>query len=252
MIARETNLQIIKKNGNKEGFNPEKIKVAVNKSAVRANVELTNEDYHRIVNLVLDKVEAMNLDEVPVSKLHTIVEDVLIIVNPKVAKSYMDYRNFKNEFGKIMEDVYNDVEKITYLGDKENANKDSSLVSTKKSLSSSSLYKEIYKNTFLTDEERRLIKEGDFYIHDMSDRLNCINCCLFRIGEVLKDGFEMDNVWYNEPKSLDTAFDVIADVVLSAASQQYGGFTIPQVDKILSYYAEKSYRKYYEIGRAHV
>ena len=39
---------------------------------------------------------------------------------------------------------------------------------------------------------------------------------------VLKDGFEMGNVFYNEPKSLDTAFDVIGDVTLMAASQQYG------------------------------
>ena len=43
----------------------------------------------------------------------------------------------------------------------------------------------------------------------------------------------MGNIWYNEPKTLDVAFDVIGDIVLSAASQQYGGFTVPEVDKIL-------------------
>ena len=42
----------------------------------------------------------------------------------------------------------------------------------------------------------------------------------------------------------DVAFDVIGDIVLSAASQQYGGFTIPQADQILEKYAEKSYTKY--------
>ena len=34
----------------------------------------------------------------------------------------------------------------------------------------------------------------------------------------MKDGFEMGNVWYNEPKTLDTAFDVMGDIILSAAS----------------------------------
>lgn len=53
----------------------------------------------------------------------------------------------------------------------------------------------------------------------------------------------MGNIWYNEPKSLDVAFDVIGDIVLSAASQQYGGFTVPSVDLILEPYAEKSYAK---------
>ncbi len=38
---------------------------------------------------------------------------------------------------------------------------------------------------------------------------------------------------------LDVAFDVIGDIVLSAASQQYGGFTVPEVDKTLAPYAEK-------------
>ena len=79
-----------------------------------------------------------------------------------------------------------------------------------------------------------------------------MNCCLFDVENVLSGGFEMGNVWYNEPKSLDVAFDVIGDIVLSAASQQYGGFTVPSVDMILEPYAEKSYRhameKYIRLG----
>ena len=53
----------------------------------------------------------------------------------------------------------------------------------------------------------------------------------------------MGNLWYNEPKTLDTTFDVIGDIVLSAASQQYGGFTVPSVDEILEPFAEKSHKK---------
>lgn len=56
----------------------------------------------------------------------------------------------------------------------------------------------------------------------------------------------MGNVWYNEPKTLDTAFDVMGDIILSTAAQQYGGFTVPEVDRILAPYAEKSYHKYKE------
>ncbi|MBO4982060.1 MAG: anaerobic ribonucleoside-triphosphate reductase, partial [Lachnospiraceae bacterium] len=71
-------------------------------------------------------------------------------------------------------------------------------------------------------------------------------CCLFDVQNVLTGDFEMGNVWYNEPKTLDVAFDVIGDIVLSAASQQYGGFTVPSVDLILEPYAEKSYQHYIE------
>ncbi len=72
-----------------------------------------------------------------------------------------------------------------------------------------------------------------------------MNCCLFDVASVLKGGFEMGNVWYNEPKTLDTAFDVMGDIILSTAAQQYGGFTVPGVDKILGPYARKSYRQIY-------
>ena len=39
---------------------------------------------------------------------------------------------------------------------------------------------------------------------------------------------------------------MIGDIVLSAASQQYGGFTVPSVDDILEPYAEKSHKKILE------
>ena len=81
-----------------------------------------------------------------------------------------------------------------------------------------------------------------------------MNCCLFDVQSVLTGGFEMGNIWYNEPKTLDVAFDVIGDIVLSAASQQYGGFTVPSVHLILEPYAEKSYNralaKYERLGIA--
>ena len=36
----------------------------------------------------------------------------------------------------------------------------------------------------------------------------------------------------------------MGDIILSTAAQQYGGFTVPEVDKILGPYAQKSYDKY--------
>ena len=93
----------------------------------------------------------------------------------------------------------------------------------------------------MTTEEIQACRDGYIYIHDRSARRDTMNCCLFNVQEVLKGGFEMGNLWYNEPKTLDVAFDVIGDIVLSAASQQYGGFTVPNIELILEPYAEKSY-----------
>ena len=238
---------VVKKDLTKEPFDDQKIVDAVNKSASRVMVNLSNDDYKQIIDLVWDNLIEDNIDEekeCTVEDLHNAVESALEEFNPKIAKSYKDYRNYKKDFIHMMDQVYANAQKIRYIGDKDNANTDSALVATKRSLIFNSLNKELYQKFFMTVDERQACKDGYIYIHDMSARLDTMNCCLFRVGEVMRDGFEMGNVWYNEPNSLDTAFDVMGDIILSTAAQQYGGFTVPEVDKILAPYAEKSYMKY--------
>ena len=234
---------VIKKDGTKEAFDVTKVTKAVNKSAYRAMVEFTESDLQFISGFVEAKVRSRTTKEVPIAEMHNIVESALDHTNPMVAKSYRDYRNYKQDFVHMLDEVYKKSQSIMYIGDKENSNTDSALVSTKRSLIFNQLNKELYQKFFLTTEELQACREGYIYIHDMSARRDTMNCCLFDVEHVLKGGFEMGNIWYNEPKSLNVAFDVIGDIVLSAASQQYGGFTIPSVDLILEPYAELSYSK---------
>ena len=187
----------------------------------------------------------MGREGIPIAEMHNIVEAALEQVKPEVAKSYRDYRNYKQDFVKMLDEVYKKSQSIMYIGDKENSNSDSALVSTKRSLIYNQLNKELYQKFFMTTEELQACRDGYIYIHDMSARRDTMNCCLFNVKDVLTGGFEMGNLWYNEPKTLEVAFDVIGDIVLSAASQQYGGFTVPSVDLLLEPFAEKSYEKYY-------
>ncbi|MCI8520736.1 MAG: anaerobic ribonucleoside-triphosphate reductase [Clostridia bacterium] len=245
-------MKVIKKDNTKEPFNVQKVVVAVNKSAFRALVKFTDEEIDFICKFVESEAKKMGKEEIQISEMHNMVEGALERVNPKVAKSYRDYRNYKQDFVQMLDEVYKKSQSIMYIGDKENSNTDSALVSTKRSLIFNQLNKELYKKFFLTTEELQACRDGYVYIHDMSARRDTMNCCLFDVESVLKDGFEMGNLWYNEPKTLDVAFDVIGDIVLSAASQQYGGFTVPSADLILEPYAEKSYKfyieKYTELG----
>lgn len=237
-------MKVIKKDGTLEAFDGQKIVNAVTKSASRVMVTLTDKQFDDIVAAVVRMIEDKGLEEIPVSEMHNIMEQVLEDFNPKVAKSYKDYRNYKKDFVHLMDEVYIKSQSIRFIGDKENANTDSALVATKRCLIFNELNKRLYRRFFMTKDELQACKEGYIYIHDQSARLDTINCCLCDVGSVMQGGFEMGNVWYNEPKTLDTAFDVLGDIILATASQQYGGFTVPEVDKILSPYAEKSYKKY--------
>lgn len=234
---------VVKKDGSLEEFNVQKVVDAVGKSATRVLVKFTPEQERFICQFVEERVEDLNLDHIQIAQMHNIVEGALERVDPTVAKSYRDYRNYKQDFVQMLDDVYKKSQNIMYIGDKENSNTDSALVSTKRSLIFNELNRELYKKFFLTTEEIQAIRDGYIYIHDMNARRDTMNCCLFDVESVLSGGFEMGNIFYNEPKSLDVAFDVIGDIVLSAASQQYGGFTIPQVDEILEKYAQKSFDK---------
>lgn len=239
-------MKVIKKDGTLQDFNKSKIIDAAKKSADRVLVEFSDDDYDDIVNEVIRKVKD-NLDEdgnISVATMHNIVEVTLDEVNPNVATSYRGFRNYKTTHLELVNNVYKEVRRIMYIGDKENSNTDSALVATKRSLIHNELAKELYKRFFLNVSELEAIRQGYIYIHDMSSRDYTMNCCLFDMANVLSDGFEMGNLWYNEPKSLSVAFDVIGDVTLSAASQQYGGFTIPEVDSILYKYAKLSLEKY--------
>ncbi|MBS6735814.1 MAG: anaerobic ribonucleoside-triphosphate reductase [Clostridiales bacterium] len=240
---------VIKKDGTKEAFCADKIIRAVNKSARRVMYHFSEEELKFICDYATQRAAQLSRkrpEGIVIQDMHNIVEGALEEVNPAVAKSYRDYRNYKVDFIHMMDEVYTKSQSIRYIGDKSNANTDSALVATKRSLIFNELNKELYRKFFMTRNELQACKDGYIYIHDQSARLDTMNCCLFDVASVLKGGFEMGNVWYNEPKTLDTAFDVMGDIILSTAAQQYGGFTVPEVDKILAPYAEKSYRKYRE------
>ena len=245
MVKGEKQIMIIKRNGNLEAFDPNRIKKAVNSSAERVMVDLTDDALNEVVSLVKKLLNTQTTNPT-VEQVHSCCEAALEQVNPLVAKSYREYRDYKKEIIHILDKVYKQAQVITYIGDKECANIDSALVTTQRCLIYNSLNKELYKKFFLTAAEIEACKDGYIYVHDMSARRDTMNCCLFDMANVLKDGFEMSNIWYTEPKGLQTAFNVMGDVIINTTAMQYGGFTVPEVDSVLKKYAKKSYDKYYK------
>ncbi|MGM9970859.1 MAG: anaerobic ribonucleoside-triphosphate reductase [Anaeroplasmataceae bacterium] len=238
-------IYILKKdNVTKELYDPSKIKRAVCKSAKRVLKEFSSDELDLIESDIYLSIIESQKDCIPIIDMHSYVEHALDKYFPAVAQSYRNYRNYKTEFVKMLDSIYTKAQSIMYIGDKDNSNTDSALVCTKRSLTLNALNKELYRKFFLSNAEIEASDDGYIYIHDMSFRRDTMNCCLFDIESVLNGGFEMGNIWYNEPTKLRSAFDVIGDLVLSVSAQQYGGFTVPEIDNVLSKYAKKSHDKY--------
>lgn len=237
-------MNVIKKDSHCVPFDFGKIRAAVGKSADRVNVALSEGDMDEIKRIVVGELEGLNQPAVDVQTVHASVEKALDKVSPEVAKAYRDYRNYKREFVRMMDSVLKTADEANYKVDRSNANTSSALVSTKRSLIYSALNKEIYRKTFLNRAEISAIDDGYIYVHDIASRLDTANCCLFDMGKVLQGGFEWEHIGYNEPKDVRTAGNLISDITLNCAAQQYGGFTIPEIDSIMAPYAEKSYNRY--------
>lgn len=237
-------IKIIKKNGDLQNFNGEKIKRAIRKSAERVCITLTPAEERKVVETVRKQLQ---YNEVPVtvSTVHNMVECALDSINPTIAKSYREYRDNKSAFASMLDKVYNKKLSLSFVGDRSNANADSALVTTQKAITYNELNSELYKKFFLTRNEEKAMSEGYIYVHDRGSRLDSMNCCLADMPTILKGGFEMGNLAYQEPKTLDVAFDLIGDIAMNMASCQYGGYSISEIDKLLAPYAEMSYNKYY-------
>ena len=212
---------ILKKDGRKEKWQPYKIFDAVAKSADRVNIKLSGDFYSQLSSLVYSKLKS----EIDVKNLHKIVENSIQELGENiVADSYRSFRNYKTNFVDMMAEIYSKANTALKYGDRENANFESTLISTKQALIRGYLTKELYKTNYLNTEELNAIDEGYIYIHDLRDLIfNGFNCCLFDMATVLEGGFEMANLKYKEPSNVLSCLQVIGDVTLSASAQQFGG-----------------------------
>lgn len=252
---RNRMVRVRKKDGVIVDWDNEKIVDAVSKASKRVTEDpITEDQMDRVLIIVSNRVEqyadgrkGANDLVVDTNTLHEFVIDALYKVNPYVYMEYLAYRNYKKRYADAFKKTAESSSKIVHMGDKENANKDSTLNSTKQALISENIMKELMDSFELSPDWIEAHKDGWIHIHDKGNRyLNQINCVLFDMKKLLKDGFDLNGARYIDPTTIQTAFAVVGDVTLSASAQEYGGFTVPEFDTVLKSYAESTYEKYYK------
>lgn len=237
-------VQVLKKNGKLDEWQPKKIVKALMAASGRETKNpITEDQIQQVVNKVEYRLTIIGKDIIKTEDLHSMVMQELSDVNHEVYLQYKGYREYKKEQARAFRKTNEAAQKIIGYGDKENANKDSTLNSTKQTLIGEQSMQEMFKSFEVPKKYIKAHEEGWIYIHDLSSRMiPQINCCLFDMGKVLEN-VTLNGVEYEEIKSVLAAFSVMGDVTLSASAQQYGGFTIPQMDEVMSPYANKTYER---------
>lgn len=82
-------IYVIKKDGNKQLYDGQKILNAIQKSADRALYQFTEHEKQRILEIVEEQLEYMGVSEISVLTMHSMVENALDDVTPIVAKQFL-------------------------------------------------------------------------------------------------------------------------------------------------------------------
>lgn len=127
----------------------------------------------------------------------------------------------------------------------ENANKDAVVISTKRDLLAGVVSKAFALNKLLPKHIASAHIDGDLHFHDLdySPLGSYFNCMIVDIPEMFK-GFVMGAAEVETPKSINTAMNLVAQIVANVSSNTYGGTTIQQLDEIMAPYVRSSYNKY--------
>lgn len=243
-------MYIIKRDGVKQDFDQKRIYNAVFKAAERTGY--VNYDAHNIAEEVKFKVmnKLHGKDGWKVEDIQDFVEKALMGSKYKdIAHNFVAYRHERFRARELKEDLFKDVESLIKRNDsdilKENANRDSRIIPTIKSLVAESVGKHYAKKYILPKHVVDAHEKGEIHFHDCGELLYpMFNCMLIDLKTMLADGFAIGNANVEQPNSILTACSIAAQVVTAIGSHIYGGNTLPELDKTLAPYVKKTYDKH--------
>lgn len=237
---------IIKRNGELEVFNSDKICTAVYKALAH-----TGEDIN-IVNKAIDATVVRTLEELEIPTVYTLekilFEELVNVGLVQTAKAYESYRavqEYKRVVNTTDDSIMGLVARTNADVMEENSNKDASVASTQRDLIAGEVSKDISRRKLVPTDQIQAHDSGAIHIHDMDYLMQPIhNCCLINLDDMLNNGTVINGKLVETPKSFATACTVVTQIVAQVASNQYGGQSI--TIKHIAPFLRTSYKKYYD------
>lgn len=196
----------------------------------------------------------INEDSVTIAEIQGMVEDLLMVKDPEVARKYIEYRakrdRAREEQSPLAVAIRGLVEQTDESILKENANKDAKVFPVQRDLLAGVVSKHFARNYILPRDVVNAHERGEIHYHDLdySPFLPMTNCCLVDLKGMLENGFKLGNAQIESPKSIGVACAVMAQITAQVASHQYGGTTFANVDQVLAPYAEITFNKHMQRG----
>ena len=243
-------MKVIKRDGKKVDFDPNKIVVAISK----ANREVIGNEKASIqnINYIVEAIEKLGLNEIGIEKIQDQIERKLMELGKyELAKRYMLYREKRSiirQTNTTDESILSLIRNTNKEVSKENSNKNAILLSTQRDLIAGEVSKDIVDRLLLPERIVKAHKEGVLHFHDKDYFIQpMFNCCLVNIKDILDNETVMNGKKIETPKSFQVACTVMTQIIAAVASNQYGGqsVNIAHLGKYLRKTYDKYYKKYY-------
>lgn len=249
---------IIKRDGIKEEFNPEKIKSAVLKAFKAVDGEITSyaeEKADNIAQYIEGYMEGIP-NELTIDDIQTLVEHGLMSCKRKdVATAYIEYRHDRDKERKWNNHMMSVIKEKLQASNiqNQNANVDEHSFGGRKGEADAVLMKEFALDNCMSEKSKTRHVNNEIYIHDLdSYAIGMHNCLSVPFDDLLAKGFNTRQTDVRPANSINTAFQLVAVIFQLQSLQQFGGVSATHLDWTMVPYVRKSFIKHWKDGMTYI
>lgn len=225
-------MRIIKRSGEEQEFNPQKISVAIGKA--NDSVPKAKQFPKNYIPAYTAQTVAAceNLGHTPtVQEVQDIVEDVLMDSgHHEVARSYIKYRYTHDTMRQHNTTDDKILALIEYRNEEvkqENSNKNPQVVSVQRDYMAGEVSKDLTMRMLLPKDIVEAHNAGIIHFHDADYYAQHMhNCDLLNLDDMLQNGTVISGTLIERPHRFSTACNIATQIIAQVASCQYGGQSI--------------------------
>ncbi len=244
---------IIKRDGRRVPFDPQKISDAIMKAFQASNSAKTYKTAEELTRQVLGELEKNeSIGEPGVEEVQDTVERVLIENGfVRTAKSYILYRAERSrirEMNTRLMRIYDDITNKAAIDSdikRENANINGDTAMGAMLKYGSEGAKQFNLMFVLKPEHAEAHRNGDIHIHDMDFLTLTTTCCQIDLIKLFHGGFSTGHGYLREPNDI-YSYSALACIAIQAnQNDQHGGQSIVNFDYAMAEGVKKTFRKRY-------
>ena len=249
---------VVKRDGRKATFDPEKIKSAIRKAFLQVDGEISEyaeTKAQNIADYVKGYMEGIP-NELTIDEIQSIVENGLMSTRRKdVARAYIEYRHDRDKERKWNSSMMNGMkEKLTASNvANQNANVDEHSFGGRRGEANAVIMKQFALDNCVSKKARIRHLNNEIYIHDLdSYAVGMHNCLSVPFDDLLANGFNTRQTDVRPANSVNTAFQLVAVIFQLQSLIQFGGVSATHLDWTMVPYVRKSFTKHLSDGLKYI